>query len=150
MKDIDRGLRGILIEFSKLSDTAVEVGLHQDAGSEGGTSLAQIAAWNEYGTKRIPPRPAFRIAADTNQGKWGNTAETLLRRVAMGRMGAGQVVDIIGNMAEGDVKAVFGDRSRLAPNAPATIRRKKSDAPLIDTGRLRASIKFRVKRGWKR
>ena len=32
----------------------------------------------------------------------------------------------------------------FAPDAPATARRKKSSRPLIDTGLLRQSIKYKV------
>ena len=43
-------------------------------------------------------------------------------------------------------KAWFTDpRNNWAPNRPATIKRKKSDRPLIDTGALRRSITYVVR-----
>lgn len=43
-------------------------------------------------------------------------------------------------------KAWFTDpRNHWAPNKPATIKRKRSDRPLIDTGALRRSITFVVR-----
>ena len=32
------------------------------------------------------------------------------------------------------------------PNAPSTIRKKKSDKPLIDTGRMRQSVKYVIRK----
>ena len=33
----------------------------------------------------------------------------------------------------------------FVPNAPSTIRKKGSDKPLIDTGRLRQSVNYHIK-----
>ena len=44
-----------------------------------------------------------------------------------------------------DIKNLFGDRSKLRPNAPSTIAKKGFDAPLIDTGKLQEVIDYEVK-----
>ena len=46
--------------------------------------------------------------------------------------------------AEGDMKKTIG-RGKFKPNSPKTIKRKGSAQPLIDTGRMRASISHKVK-----
>lgn len=48
----------------------------------------------------------------------------------------------LGIMGENVIQGAFATRGygKWAPNAPATIRRKKSSAPLIDTAQLRKSI----------
>ena len=43
-----------------------------------------------------------------------------------------------------DIQKVFGDKSKLKPNAPATIKRKGHDKPLIVTGKLRDAVDYRV------
>ena len=53
------------------------------------------------------------------------TAEKILREIAVFQKGLIQET-----IAEGDFE----------PNAPSTIRKKKSDKPLIDTGRMRQSV----------
>jgi len=39
------------------------------------------------------------------------------------------------------IKRAIANRE-FVPNAPATIRKKKSSTPLVDTGQLRASITY--------
>ena len=53
------------------------------------------------------------------------TAEKILREIAVFQKGLIQET-----IVEGDFE----------PNAPSTIRKKKSDKPLIDTGRMRQSV----------
>ena len=63
--------------------------------------------------------------------KSGGTAETILRRV--GTLGVRLVQEKIGS-------------GSFEPNAESTIRKKGSDKPLIDTGRMRQSVKYVIKR----
>ena len=53
---------------------------------------------------------------------------------------------ILGTIAENIIQDAFRNRGWKfwAENSPATIRRKHSDAPLIDTGQLRKSISHQV------
>jgi hypothetical protein len=44
-----------------------------------------------------------------------------------------------------DIQSIFGDTSKLASNAPSTIRHKKGrNEPLIDTGTLKKKVAYRV------
>lgn len=55
-------------------------------------------------------------------------------------------MNILAQRVEMWTKAYFREDNDWAPNAPATIKRKGSDTPLIDTGALRQSIRaFYVK-----
>ena len=54
-----------------------------------------------------------------------------------------QALEILGNKAEGDMKATIG-RGHFVPNAPNTIKQKGSSQPLIDTGRMRNSVSHKV------
>jgi len=49
----------------------------------------------------------------------------------------------LGSVAVGDVQRTIRD-IKQPPNAPSTIRKKGSDNPLIDTGRLRQSIEYAI------
>lgn len=51
----------------------------------------------------------------------------------------------VGLWAQGSIQQRISD-GIPPPNAESTIRRKGSSTPLIDTGQLRTSIKYRVKR----
>lgn len=148
VEDLDNGWNHVMEELGELGDLTVEAGvLKEDAGKkEGGASLVDVAAYNEFGTGRIPPRPFLRTAADENRKKYGKIAASGISSIISGRTDAHAVAEMVGNTMEGDIKMVIGDRGKLAPNAPATVRRKGSDAPLIDTGRLRQSIHHKVRK----
>lgn len=170
--DNDLGYTVIIKGLEKLGGQCVEAGVFANAGTEkdGRTKVADVAIWNEYGvditvtpkmrgylhtlgihlssnktTIHIPARPFMRQAADANMDKWGDTAERLMTSIING-MSAEQALELLGNQAKGDIQAIF-TRGDFAPNSPATIARKKSSRPLIDTGRLRNSVDFRIKKG---
>lgn len=45
----------------------------------GGPKVAQVAFWNEYGTKTAPPRPFFRNMIAANKSGWGNMLGAALK-----------------------------------------------------------------------
>lgn len=58
--------------------TQVSVGFFDNATYPDGTSVAQVAAWNEFGTNTSPPRPFMRNAVADNKAGWPKLmAETL-------------------------------------------------------------------------
>ena len=130
-----------------LGGKELAVGVLRTAGREKktGADLVDVATWNEYGTSHIPKRPFMRIAETQNEDKWFRLAENTAAKVMKGMMSSEQSLELLGNKIVGDIQQVIGDRSLLAPNAPATIRMKGSDAPLIDTGQLRQAISFEVR-----
>lgn len=131
----------------QLSKKTLAVGVLPSAGKDKdtGADLVDIATWNEYGTSRIPERPFMRIAESKNSESWLKLAEGVAEKIVEGKFSEEQGMELIGNRMVGDIQKVIGDKSQLAPNAPSTIKRKKSDAPLIDTGNLRQSISFEVR-----
>ena len=140
--DKDEGYSTIINNLSKLQGT-VKVGIFSDGGSEkDGTSVAEIAAYNEFGTAHIPARPFVRQTTEKNRYEWGSMSAKLENRVANG-MSTHQALEVLGNKAEGDMKYVVGN-GNFTPNAPNTVKQKGSDRPLIDSGRMRASISHKV------
>ena len=89
-------------------------------------------------------RPFVRIASDEHGGEWQDMAEKGLNAIIEGRMNQEQVLKLVGLRAKADVQKVIGNKAKLWPNDPKTIERKGSSAPLIDTGRLRQSINYRI------
>lgn len=132
-------------EIEKLKEQQVFVGFQAgQAADDRGVDMAQIAMFNELGTSTAPSRPFLRMSVDENEDKInstcgreleslksGGTAETILRRV--GTLGVRLVQEKIGS-------------GSFEPNAESTIRKKGSDKPLIDTGRMRQSVKYVIKR----
>lgn len=112
-----------------------------DAASKGAPlKVAQVAFWNEFGTKRAPPRPFIRDMIESKSPRWGNALGLQLRatdydaEAAMLRMGEG----IQGQM----VKSIVDFKD--PPNAPYTVARKGFNKPLIDSGVMQRSVDYQV------
>jgi hypothetical protein len=69
----------------------------------------------------------------------------MVSRVSGGETGAEQAAGVLGSYVAGLMKAQI-DSGGYIPNAPATVRRKKSGQPLIDTGHMRQSIRAVIRR----
>lgn len=126
-----------------LANTYVDVGILAEEGGQlidgGEATLAQIAYWNEFGTSKIPARPAFRqfVAGDVSARASDQLTEDLQRartseeaELALARLGE--------RMAEGLWQAI--DNFIAPPNAEATVKEKGFNKPLVRTGRMRDSI----------
>lgn len=75
-------LQAALEEIAKKLTTAatVEVGFLQDATYDNGTSVAMVAAIQEFGAPKagIPPRPFFRTMIKDKSGEWPDAVSNLL------------------------------------------------------------------------
>ena len=157
--DTDMGLEAIFKETEKLKSMCVKVGVTEDVGSqttEGGATLAQIAAWNELGVLGppmsqngggkwfIPPRPFIRGFADGKREQIQQTLDRLGKMVAGGKLKAEAAIARLGEYGQSGVKSYIRNGD-FTPNADSTIARKRgSTKPLIDTGTLRNSIRYQV------
>lgn len=110
---------------------------------ENGTDICDIAAWNELGTENMPARPFLRKSVDENVSKISAFCQAQAKSVAKGG-DARACLTAIGTYAKGIVQEKISSGS-YEPNAPSTIEKKKSDKPLIDTGRMRQSVNFVIK-----
>lgn len=151
VKDNDKGWKRITRKILALDKKEVSAGVHDDAGNEdNGKSIALVAFWNEYGTKRekvqhIPPRPFIRISFDDHNSEWVKEADTQLTAMVNGGKTASGALNALGRLMKKDIKKIIGDKSKLKPNAPSTVARKGFDKPLYETGKLEAAIDFKVK-----
>lgn len=131
--------------LKELADKQVRVGFQRgEATEEDGTDVCDVAAWNELGTVNMPSRPFLRKSVDENAGKINNflqsTKADLLRGVS-----AEQVLKEIGMFQKDLIQEKITEGS-YAPNAASTIKRKGSSKPLIDTGRMRQSVNYVIKK----
>lgn len=102
-----------------------------------GLNIAQNAKLQEFGTYNIPPRPFFRNALRQNEKRWIAFYKNGLKQRDL------NIVGKVGVMASSDVKISI-TKTLTPPNAKATIKKKGSSHPLIDTGLLRAAIDYKV------
>lgn len=110
---------------------------------KGGPSVAEIAAWNHFGTDRIPARPVLSLALD------GRTTEVkaMSERIAKGVYDGKSVSLLLRALGEWCRNRVisFINAGTPPPNAPSTVARKGSSTPLIDTGVLKGSVGYEVR-----
>ena len=125
-------------------DKAVYVGFPAefDKPVEGAENfnLASLAAVLEFGNEHIPSRPFLRQTLEENQEKY---TELFVQWFDQG-VPITQIYERLAIMAQGDVQLNIV-RGNWTVNAPSTIKRKKSSKPLIDTGKMRQSVRGIVK-----
>jgi hypothetical protein len=129
------------------SGAEVEVGFMSDATYQdgtsvalNGTSVALVAALNEFGTSKAPPRPFFRNAIAANSDKWPVNVATALK--ANGYDPA-KALDLVGQEIQEEIQDSIRSNTP-PPNAPSTVARKGRDKTLIDTGFMLDSVTHRV------
>lgn len=134
-----------LIEQLKASgEKAVYVGFpaefNEKVEGSDNFNLASLAAVLEFGNERIPSRPFLRQTLAENQEKY----TALFVKLFESGVSIDQIYEQIALIAQGDVQQNIAN-GKWTANAPSTIKRKKSSKPLIDTGKLRQSVKGIVK-----
>lgn len=115
---------------------------HEDNPNIG---LAEIAFIMEKGStvNNIPPRPFMQQTRTMNEKKVADLSKKYLSAISTGKMSAMDAIKKLGASYEGAMKRIFLTGSFVG-NAESTKKRKKSSKPLIDTGLLRQSIKYKV------
>lgn len=138
-----RRMKKVLEELDKLECfIGFQHGYNQE---EDGTDICDIAAWNELGTSRgIPSRPFIRNTVDLHKDEINACLDQMVLQVLNGAT-AEQVLRQMGVYLKGKMQVEITDGSYV-PNSPSTIHRKKSDKPLIDTGHMRASVNYQIKK----
>ncbi|MBI4815183.1 MAG: hypothetical protein HY791_02920 [Deltaproteobacteria bacterium] len=136
----DKGLSEILQRMKGASKLGITVGVHGDG------EIATYAAANEFGTDEIPERSFLRSTMDTRQTDIANVITKTFERVSNGTLTPRQAGAVIGAWVQAAVRKTI-QSNVPPPNAPATIAKKGSSHTLIDEGRLRQGITFKVKDG---
>jgi len=129
-----------------LGNKQVRIGFVEGETYPDGTSVAAVAAKNEYGepSERIPARPFFRNAIANNQDNW---KDTIARGIRAGAP-VEQVLEVVGALAASDVYISITQLMDPALSA-RTIRERQergnmSTKPLEDTKTMLNSIKYQV------
>jgi len=134
--DRDLGWKKIKREIAKAAQLEVAVGILTGTNADG-TSIAEYATYNEFGTDRIPSRPFMRTAFDENIAKIAADMDAQGARVSTGQATMRQALTIIGQKQADRIKNTITGRDFLPKLADATIAAKKgSTKTLVDTGAM--------------
>ena len=127
----------------KLSNVPVlRVGFLEGATYPDGTSVALVAAVQDFGspTNNIPPRPFFRNMVRKQKTGW----PVLIKKTLLSTTyDVNRTLAIVGEVIKGQLQQSIHE-TNSPPLAPATIARKGSDKPLIDTGHMLNSVDYEV------
>lgn len=129
-------------ELRELDKLQVRVGFQRGkAVEEDGKDLCDIVAWNELGTSNgIKPRPFLRDSVDKHTRELNAFMEDQVDLLIRG-VSAAQVLKNCGEYQKAGVQREITD-GKFVKNKDSTSRRKHSDHPLIDTGRMRQSVNY--------
>lgn len=168
--DIDLGLKDILKELRGLSKKEIKAGIQGGKTKDGTADIVTVAAVQEFGamifqhpgevtvyrkvkkdgsTHRsmgrlilIPERSFIRATFDEKYDEIGEHAEAAVTAIINGA-DVSKALARTGQYIEGEIKRKIGS-GPFTPNRPATIRKKKSSKPLIDTGHMRQSVRYEI------
>ncbi len=130
-------------KLKELNKKALRVGIFENAKYQNGDSVAQVASDNEFGTLKIPARPFFTPAVNQNGQKWLSVMTKEIDKSIRNDSDINVGLNRVGLLAQGDIqKSLVAVTSPAL--APATIAKKGSSKPLVDTGILLSSITYAV------
>ena len=142
MADLSGGdkLAAVLDRIGSDMRGSVNVGFLSGATYPDGTSVAQVAFWNEFGTTTTPARPFFRTMIGNESPGWG----VLMGKAAKAyEYNGATILKFMGvKISEQLQQSIVGWQD--PPNAPVTIARKGFNKPLIHTGHMQNSVDFEV------
>jgi len=128
---------------SKLQDgKTLSVGFLENATYPDGTSVAFVAAMNEFGTSRMPPRPFFRNMIQDKSPEWPSAIAGLLKSTDMD---VDKTLMLAGEAIKGQLQQSINTLTS-PPLAESTIDRKGHSKPLIDTSVMVNSVDYVVKK----
>lgn len=146
IKESGNGMADIKKAIAFFRSNRCLVGIPQERSSRNNDEItnAELAFIHTYGSpvRNIPPRPFIEpaIAQPDVKQKIAEHMRAAALQAIDGNIGAAITeMHKAGQRGENAVKDYIGS-SNLTPNSEATIRRKGSNAPLIDTGSLRSSV----------
>jgi len=104
------------------------------------TSVAQVAFWNEWGTKWMPARPFMRTTIADKSPKWGDSLAYVLKASGYD---AHRAFTSMGQGIQGQIKQTIANWTD-PPNAKLTVAIKGFNKPLTDEGIMQQHIDYEV------
>ncbi len=131
-------------DLEKLANMVVQVGFQANMPhGDDDISIAEIAAYNEYGDSRTPARPFMKQSFENHESELQAACDHLTDSLASGNS-LQNGLEELGVFLKGLVQEEILE-GNFAANSPATIAMKGSNTPLIDTGLMRQSVNYVIK-----
>jgi hypothetical protein len=138
LAEIEKRLgRGAHVRVGFLASATYPAG---DDSENAGLHVAQVAAWNEWGTATSPERPFFRDMVEKRSPRWGVQLGNILRK---NDYETEKSLGLMGEVVKGQLVQSINNWSSPA-NAARTVAKKGFNKPLIDTGVMLRSVDYQV------
>lgn len=144
--NVVKRLREIQRKVEELSQKQVVVGAISGEVREDGVTNADLLVINELGSviKGIPERPVLRVTIANNHSVIKSVLSKKVAECLGDQLSVDEAYSHVGIVVKNAVLDTF-DSNNFTPNDPKTIKQKGSSKPLIDEGKLRASINYEVR-----
>jgi hypothetical protein len=151
----DAGYQAVIAALAFLKEHEVCIGVPENSSGrkdDKGTPVnnAELLFIHTNGSpiKGIPPRPVLEPAIAQNKERVSEALQKAVDAAIDGNKGAIlPALESAGMDGQNIARKFFTDSANgFAPNKPATIERKGSDRPLIDTDEMRSSITYVVRK----
>ncbi|MEK0228526.1 hypothetical protein WMC70_10975 [Klebsiella variicola] len=123
-------------------ERVLKVGILKGASYPDGTSVAMVAAANEFGdpSANRPPRPFFRSMIAECSPQWPEEISKILKATGYdGKATFSLMGERIAGQLQNSIRETYDP-----PLSPRTVRRKGFDKPLIDTSHMLNSVSYEV------
>ena len=140
-------LKNLFKKLEKVDEIECAVGFPRDKvepPKSGEPSVIDIAIWNNYGTStNTPARNFMGLAEQEIRKNFKKDSEEVMELISKGELDVEKFLSLEGEKAKAAIQEAITELKE-PPNAPSTIKRKHSDNPLIDTGKMRQSVTYSV------
>ena len=137
--------KAFMKNLKELAELEVAIGFQAGTATEdNGADVCDVAAWNELGTSNMPSRPFLRNSVDLHVSQINGYMQGMKEKIMSG-VAPRQILNEVG-LFQKDLVQEEITSGNYAPNAPSTIRKKGSSHPLIDSGRMRQSVNYVVRK----
>lgn len=135
---VDKGMKAYLKNVGEFMSYEISAGVNsEDSGApdKNGFTMADKAIINEYGSRdgHIPERPVHRNTIDAEQKNMKRKIAQGAKKVAQRKVSALREANNIGQYYAGKLRDGVQKYNEV-PNAPATVKKKGENNPLIDSG----------------
>lgn len=138
------------LQVEKLSGAHVRIGVLTGPHENADITIAELAVIHELGAPAagIPERSFIRASLERARPEMVQFIAKLAKAVVLGRITSAQAHGLLGEWAVAKVRDYILEGQGVPPPLKdATIARKGSARPLVDTGQLLHSISYAVEAG---
>lgn len=144
-------LSSLIKRTTEIDNTEVEIGFWEDRyGPENDNlSVAQVAAYNNFGTSFNPTRPFMDDTFEDimYQAYMARGVKNVFISVLTNGRGTQRLLRELGERIKGMMQLTILEYAANGGNSQKTIEKKGRDSPLIDTGKMLESVRFRIQKG---